>query len=400
MRRSPRPGVGSGRAAGRPPIVSGRLLLLFVAAFGSMTSFYLLLSVVPLYAGSVGAGEVGAGSATGALMLATVAVELVTPRLVARFGYRLMLAAGLVLLGAPALVLAATASLAAIMAVSLVRGLGFAVLVVVGGALAASLVPAERRGEGLGLFGIVVGVPGIVTLPLGVWLVGQVGYPAVFVAGAATALAGLAVVPGLPAREPAPNGQPAGLGIWAGLRTPALVRPAAVFAGTATAAGVVVTFLPLAVPAGSGNLAAAALLVQAAMSTLSRWWAGRHGDRHGPARLLVPGVLAVAAGIAVLALSRGPVAVLAGMVLFGAGFGTTQNASMTLMFQRVPATGYGTVSAVWNLAFDAGIGVGAAGFGLVADRFGFPAGFAVTAALVLAALALRETGRRPHRDAP
>jgi len=61
-------------------------VLVFVASFGAMTGFYLLLSVVPLYAGSVGAGGVGAGLVTGALMAATVAGELAVPRLTAWFG--------------------------------------------------------------------------------------------------------------------------------------------------------------------------------------------------------------------------------------------------------------------------------------------------------------------------
>ena len=53
--------------APRPPILNRALLLLFVASFGAMTGFYLLLSVVPLYAESVGAGGLGAGRVGGAL---------------------------------------------------------------------------------------------------------------------------------------------------------------------------------------------------------------------------------------------------------------------------------------------------------------------------------------------
>jgi predicted MFS family arabinose efflux permease len=367
----------------RPPILSPALGLVFAASFGAMCGFFLLLSVVPLYASAAGAGGVGAGLVTGALMAATVAGELAVPRLAARFGYRGLLAAGLVLLGAPALALPAAATLPAILLVSLVRGLGFAVVVVVGGALVASLVPPLRRGEGLGLFGIVVGVPGVAALPLGVWLAGEVGYPAVFVAGAVAALAGLAVVPGLPGREPA---QEPPVGILTGLRTPALLRPAVTFAAAAMSAGVVVTFLPLAVTGGPANLAALGLFVQAVASTLCRWWAGRYGDRHGPATLLVPGVVVTAAGIGALVLLDRPLAVVAGMVLFGAGFGATQNATMTLMLNRVAPSDYGTVSAIWNLAYDVGIGAGAFGFGVVATRTSYPAAFAVTALLVLAAL--------------
>ena len=62
--------------------------------------------------------------------------------------------AGLFLLGAPAMVADGLAgALAWIVAVCLVRGLGFALTIVAGGALTASLIPAERRGEGLAVVG-------------------------------------------------------------------------------------------------------------------------------------------------------------------------------------------------------------------------------------------------------
>ncbi len=367
----------------RPPLLTRPLALVFAASFGAMTSFYLLLSVVPLYATSGGASGVGAGLVTGVLMLSTVVAELATPRLVARWGYRRVLAGGLVLLGGPALALTASASMAAILAVCAVRGLGFAVAVVVGGALVASLVPRERRGEGLGLYGVVVGVPSVVALPLGVWLSGHAGYPLVFVAAAIAALAGLVVVPGLPGRQPAPD---CPVGVLSGLRTPALARPALVFSATALAAGIVVAFLPLAVAGASGTLAAIALLVQAVAATVTRWWAGRYGDRYGPAGLLIPGVVAAAGGMATLVLIASPVAVVAGMMLFGAGFGVTQNASLTLMLDRVPSSGYGMVSALWNLSYDAAMGVGAAGFGVVAAQTGYPPAFGLTAVVMLGVL--------------
>jgi MFS family permease len=158
-------------------------------------------------------------------------------------------------------------------------------------------------------------------------------------------------------------------------------------AATTIAGGIIVTFLPLAVVRGSGSLAALALLALQAAATLARYVAGRYSDRHGSGGLLVPGLLAAAAGALALVFASTPAAALGGAVLFGIGFGVIQNATLALMYARVPASGYGTVSALWNLAYDAGWGLGAAGFGVIAVHTGYPAGFAVTAALVLAALA-------------
>ena len=104
------------------------------------------------------------------------------------------------------------------------------------------------------------------------------------------------------------------------------------------------------------------------------------------AGLLVPGVLTAAAGVRTLSLAAIPAAVIAGAAVFGAGFGVTQNVTQTLMYDRAPESAYGAVSAVWNLAYDGGMGLGAAGFGVLATRTGYPAAFALTAALLPAVL--------------
>jgi predicted MFS family arabinose efflux permease len=286
-----------------------------------------------------------------------------------------------VLLGAPLLVLTRSAGLGTILAVCLVRGIGLAILVVAGSSLVATLVPPARRCEGLGRLGVVVGVPAVLALPAGVWLSERAGYGPVFWAGALASLACLGVMPGLPGRTAA-AGKP--VGVLEGLRMPEQLRPALVFLLTAMGTGIVVTFLPLATR-GSGRLAAVALLADTTATMAARWGAGRFGHRQ--AGLLVAGTLAGALGMATLALIPNPAAVVTGALLLGAGFGVAQNASLTLMFDRVTAAGYDMVSAIWNLAYDTGLGLGAVGFGAVVVRIGYPGAFALTGALMLVALA-------------
>ena len=373
--------------------LSRTLVLFYLATLGTATSFHALLTVVPIRAMAAG-GEVGAGLATGALMLSTVAAEVVSPWLITRYGYRAVSAWGAVLLGLPAFALSLSDGLAAILAVCLARGLGFGLVVVAGSALVATLVPAERRGEGLGVYGIVFGVPSIVALPLGVWLADRVGYDAVVVAGALSALAGLVVLLIPKVRPAAASLERGHMGQW--------IRYAIAFSTTAMACGIVVTFLP----AVSG-IVEVALLVQAATATLARWAAGRVSDRYGAVRLMIPGIVLSAAGTAALIAAGNPVAALVGMVLFGTGFGITQTASLTAMYRNAPMSSYGTVSAVWNLAYDAGLGAGAAGFGILVVYTGFPLGFGIMAGLmpaVTAAVLARRTGTaersRPLSPAP
>ncbi|ROO82962.1 putative MFS family arabinose efflux permease [Actinocorallia herbida] len=358
-----------------PRLVNGRLALLFTTTFGAMTGFYLLLSVVPLYVAGGGAGRAEAGAANALLLAATVVAELATPALTARFGHRNVLGAGLLLLGLPALLLPLGTSAALVGGVSFARGLGTGLVVVVGGALVPLLVPEGRRGEGLGVAGIVAAVPAVLALPLGVWLAHAVGFTPVFVVGGLAAMAGLCCLPALPGRGTGEQG-----GMRAGLRSPGLVRPSVMFGATAMAAGAAITFLPIT----AGRAAPAALLCQALAMTASRWWGGRLADRHGPSRLVAPALVVAAAGTALLGLTP-----LVAGALLGTGFGLAQTAIHTLMLSRVDASGYGTVSALWNLAFDAGMGVGAAALGVAAGLTGYPVAYALTAALILAALTLK-----------
>jgi predicted MFS family arabinose efflux permease len=53
------------------------------------------------------------------------------------------------------------------------------------------------------------------------------------------------------------------------------------------------------------------------------------------------------------------------------------------MLERVAPAEYGTVSAVWNVAYDSGWGLGAAGFGVLAGATGYPMAFVATAASML-----------------
>ena len=380
-------------APARTRLLTRPLMVRFVSVIGTATSFYLLLSAVPLYARSAGASTGLAGLTTTALTLSSVAAYPVTPRLMARYGTRAVLAGGLLALGLPALALAVTANIGLILAACVVRGAGFAVLCVAGGALTVSLIPARRRGEGLALVGLVSGVPSVAALPLGVWLAGHLGYRPVFAAGGLAALAGLASLPWLPRAGPATRTSKAD-GMLAALRNPALVRPAALFSATTMAVGIIVTFLPLAVTRADANVAALALLVQPAAAIAGRWLAGRrgdrpsgqHGNRRGSAALLVPGVLAAAAGVLVLSLTAVPAAVIAGAAVFGLGFGVTQNVTQTVMYDRVPESAYGASSALWNLAYDGGMGLGAAGFGVLALHTGYPVAFVLVAAILAAAI--------------
>ena len=346
-------------------------------------SYCLTLASLPTYAVQGGARESTAGIVTAVLLVVTIAVQAVVPALTARFGQARVLVIGLVALGAPSPLYAVDDGLLWLSALSAVRGIGFAVLTVLGATLAAQVAPIERRGEAIGIYGLAIAIPNLIAVPAGVALVldGHAGWLAWL---AASPLLGLVFVPTLVrAMPPAEVQGSARAGRTAAM---AALAPSIVLFVVTLAGGGLVTFLPIERP--DGALATAALLLFGLTGAVTRWRAGLLADRFGSRRLLplalclgAVGLVAVAAG-----LDAGDAWVLVGAAVFGAGFGAVQNLTLLAAFARAGEGGATTASAMWNASFDAGTAAGALGLGIVAVGIGLPRTYVLAATLLAAVL--------------
>ena len=319
-------------------------------------------------------------------MLSTVLTQIQMPRILGRYGYRRALAAGLLFLGVPALFYAYAQTLVPILAVTLVRGVGFGIVTVVFAVLVVELAPPGRTGRGSGAPRRRHHAAEHLLQRAGALAGGTVRLRGRLLAGGCRSAARARYGGRHPLRRALRRGEEGGAGFFAGLGRAPLLRIFLLFAATTMAGGVVLTFLPLAVPGSGVFSAAGALLIVGITSTASRWWAGRFGDRRDPRLLLAPGLLACAAGM--VCLPFGGVVLLVGAVLFGTGFGLLQNATLILMMGRVSKSEYGLGSTLWNAAFDAGTGIGAFSFGFVISAVGFSWSFSICSALVASALLL------------
>lgn len=364
--------------ASDPVLVQGRPSLwrspdvrrLAASSVLGFTSFFLTLASVPSWAVSGGAGSASAGLVTAAMLATTVLVQLAVPWLDRRLGTPLLLAAGLFALGAPAPMYLISSQLGWLVTVSAIRGVGFAVLTVLGALLSTRVAPAHRRGEAVGIYGLSVAVPNLLAVPGGSALTsaGHFGWVAVLAASPLLAIP-LALRFGR-RDEDAASLAPAPARRKTAIR--AAAGPSLVLLVVTLSAGGLVTFLPIVRPHGA--LSSVVLLVFGVAGTFSRWRAGIISDRLGT-RSVLPLVLAlgavglVAVGMGVIGHSSSPTQtalLLVGAALFGVGYGATQNLTQLVAFERAGAEQVVTASAVWNAAFDAGTAIGAYGVGLVA----------------------------------
>ena len=126
---------------------------------------------------------------------------------------------------------------------------------------------------------------------------------------------------------------------------------------------------------------------------VSRYFAGSAADRFGEAgRLYIPGQLTSFVGMALMA-----AVILAGWsvwwlvvaaALFGIGFGVVQQEALLSMFQRLPRTRSSEASALWNISYDGGTGVGSIVFAGVVAGAGYAGGYAAGAVVILIGVGL------------
>jgi predicted MFS family arabinose efflux permease len=390
-------------------------------------SFNFLLASVPLWVVQHGSPTAIAGLPTTVMLAATVVAQGFMPALTTRLGTGRVLAAGLLAMGVPAPFYAINAHLSLLLPIAAVRGCGFGALTVIGAALTATLAPPGRHGESVGLYGLATALPTLLGVPLGVALTQSGGFGWVTAVGALPVL-GVPLALRLNVASTTGQGTTTGQGATGrgatgrgatgrGTRgqdppTPvavaphraaitAILVPSIVLFVVTFSGGGLTTFLP--VVRRTGHLATFALLVFAVGTVLGRWRLGRMADTFGTSRLLPAAVGSAAVGMALTAVGLSWAVdslVVVGAIVFGFGYGATQNLTIVLAFARAGPGRVAMASAVWNAAYDAGTALGAIAVGQVAATgLGLPRSFGLTGGLMAVTLMLLlPIGRwRPRR---
>lgn len=368
-------------------------LVAVAAAFGS---WGMLLPVVPVAVLDAGGSPALAGASTGVFMLATVITQVFMPRLLRRFSYRSAIATSAVLLGIPALFFELSMAPAAVLAISVVRGIGFGAMTVSESAIIAELVPRRLLGKATGVFGASGGMAQMLTLPLGLWISERIGYGPVWLIALGIAAAGFISCVWIPPVKGSP-GDPVMEGAVSAPIWKLVLIPALALALGSLAFSLIANFLPAAARdlgiADGTALGGVILAVVNLAVMVARLVAGSIADHRGePGTLLIPFQICLAASMFMFAWCLWAGAsqswLLVAALLFGAGFGVVQNESLLTMFHRLPQSKVGHASAVWNISFDGGQGLGSFFFGLIIIATGAPGSFVASGVIVAAGIAV------------
>lgn len=284
-----------------------------------------------------------------------------------------------------------TDNLWALFGLRCVQGIGMAAYPTSAGSLVAEIVPPVRRGEGLGFFGLSTSFAQTASPVAGGAIAAFAGFEGVLILGAVTAGASLLVT--IFQREPPAQGRPPPVSIKALIPARA-VFPMIVFLSVTLGFSVAAAFLePLAdQPHRELGFVPLFFMFSGVGAMLSRPLAGRISDRIGRVPIIIPGLIATCAGMALVAQSETAIMLWVAGLLTGIGMGGAHTGLLALAVDRVAANQRGGATATFQLAWDVG-GFTAFLIGIVGAFFSVEAIFWVAALGAVLALAILLLGR-------
>ncbi|MER0069538.1 MFS transporter [Corynebacterium sp. KPL2861] len=370
-------------------------MVAIAAAFGAWS---ILLPVVPLAVIDSGGSATLAGGSTGIFMAFTVATQIMSPWLLRRWGYRRVMALSAFTLGVPAFGHLLGTDAWIVLLFSAMRGVGFGALTVSESALIAELSPVRLLGKATGMIGVFTGLGQMIFLPLGLFMADSLGYASTYITAGLIGFLGFAMclrIPKIKVTLAEDNDEEVNI-----IRVPTwklVLVPALALTTFSMSYGAISSFLSPAMQeldaAKGASLAGVMLSIVGGAAMIFRYFAGVVADRTGaPGSLYIPSQIMAIVGVGTISLTLFMESsiwwLVLGAVLFGGAFGIAQNEALLSMFDRLPRERVSEASAIWNIFYDSGTGLGSTLLGAMVAGYGYDGAFGAGVAILIAGLLL------------
>lgn len=372
------------------PLWTKDFLLIFTANLLVFISFYCLLPTLPLFVTDYLGSDVSAvGYIFGFFALAAVIARPLAGFAVDTTGRKVVLFISLLLLSAAIAIYNIATTVLVLFIIRMFHGLCWGFATTAAGTVATDIVPAARRGEGIGYYGLSNTFAMAAGPALGLVIVSHTSFTVLFTGSSLLAAAALICVLAITFKETAAKHtqQPVEIRLTTLFETRVLIYAVITFFIAILYSSIIsfVTLLgkelAIANP-GSYFLAYASTLI------LSRPYAGKALDSSGPKTIMAIGFAALASSFLLLFFAAGYVGFILSGLCLGIGFGIVQPTTLALAINRVEPLRRGAANGTIFTAFDLGVGLGSILLGLLSEYAGLATMYLVCALLVIIPLVL------------
>lgn len=276
-------------------------------------------------------------------------------------------------------------SIAFVIFIRFAHGLIWGGITTSGSTIVVDIIPPQRRGEGIGLYGLSMTIAMAIGPMLALVISGENNFKRLFFSAFALSSIGLLLalmvkVPSMPRKVK--KFTLAGLyelkAIPLGLNLFLAMIPY----------GGVITFISLyGKVLGIENSGWYFMLLSAGIA-FSRFFGGRIYDRFGPRKIVSIGLLLIMVGFLVIALLQNSIGFHFSAPISGFGFGLIMPTFQAMCNHNVPTERRGAANSTYLTFLDLGIGVGMLVFGFLIDKIDYSGTFLVAAGIELIAVLL------------
>ncbi|KKO77290.1 MFS transporter permease [Corynebacterium minutissimum] len=365
-------------------LITPTFVFAWLVNFAQFTVFYLLVTIMALYAvEQFQASDTAGGFASSAFVVGATIARLFSGYIVDAAGRKRSLVISLIVVAVAMALYFPAQSLPLLFAVRILHGFGYAVASTAVMAVAQSVIPDHRRAEGTGYFALGTTLATAFGPAAGLAIVHNAGYNTVFLV--ALTLTVVAMGLGLVVKAPAEERRSVTFSLG-NIVHPA-VAPFGVFillVGVAYTG--IITFLNgYSAHAGLEKGASYFFLAYAVVSLILRFVLGRLQDRRGDNIIIYSSLVFFIAGLAVLASASADWQIIVAGALVGIGYGSILPAGQAIAVRLVPMYEMGAGISTFFLLLDLGIGFGPILLGQVISATGYSAMYWMLAALMLVA---------------
>jgi MFS family permease len=356
-----------------------RFFLMCGFSFTVFLSAFQLLPTAPYRILDLGGTASVAGLFLGFLTYSSAFSAPLTGALVDRIGPRRVLIVASLVITAFSLTYAVLPNYWSMLALVIVHGLFWSGLLTASGTYVTTVIPASRRAEGIGYWGLSTVLATSVAPSIGLWVYSRGGWSAMCLESAAINLVMAAIAWSLPPDKRQVEHRKVTLE-WR-----VLILSFTLFL-YAFGYGGITSFVALYTDANAVTPRALYFTLFCLTIVVTRPFTGRFADQVGYRRVFLPSVALIASGFALLAAGGSRPLLVTSALLFGVGFGTAYPVFLAHVLRNVSEHRRGAMFGSIIGAFDTGIGTGSIAMGMIIQRSGYQAAWGTAAVLAACAI--------------
>ncbi|WP_407407350.1 MFS transporter [Peribacillus sp.] len=359
------------RVKGSERIWTRDFVMICLANLCIFMGFQMTMPTIPLFVEQLGGDDRLVGAVLGVFTFSALLIRPFAGKMLETKGRRSIFLIGLAIFAFSVGSFGFMGSIGLLFLMRIVQGVGWGLSSTASGTIASDIIPAKRRGEGMGYYGLSGNLALALGPTLGLFLVTVLPFQQLFLICSLLGILAM-IMASLITYQKVERDPIAALSAKRfDIYEKSALQPSLLIFFISVTFGGIATFLPLYTAEKGVSGIQWYFLLYALALMVTRLFSGRLYDRRGHRAIFVPSALLIMSGMLLLAWMPGESVLYIAAVLYGMGFGSVQPALQAWSIEKTAPNRKAMANATYFSFFDLGVGIGAIVFGQIGYLFGY-----------------------------